>query len=316
MIKTSDKNIATRKAFGEALVELGRQNESIAALSADVTSSVAVDGFAKAFPDRFVQVGIAEQNLITIAGGMAISGLIPFACAYSMFITARPWDQIRNVICYSNLNVKIVGSHSGVNVGPDGATHQSLEDIAILRVIPHMTVIVPCDAVETKKAVFAAAAHKGPVFLRLTRSPLPIITTEDTPFSIGKAVCLREGSDVAIFATGTQVYESLCAAEKLSSEGIKAGVYNVSTIKPLDAETITRAAKQCGCVVTAEDHQKQGGLGGAVAELLAATYPVPQEFVGVHDCFGESGENDELMVCFALKDQYIVEAAKKAIKRK
>lgn len=316
MVQTYGKNIATRRGFGEALVEVGRSNNKVVALSADVMTSVSTDGFAKEFPDRFVQIGIAEQNLITVAAGMALSGLIPFACAYSMFITARPWDQIRNIVCYANLNVKIIGSHSGVNVGPDGATHQSLEDIAIMRVLPRMTVLVPCDAIETKKAVVAAAKHKGPVFIRLTRCPVPTVTTDTTPFSIGSMLCLREGRDVAIFTCGMQVYESLLAAEELLKEGISAGVYNVHTIKPLDRKSILQAAEKCGCVVTAEDHQKFGGLGGAISEVLTSECPVPQEFVGVQDCFGESGEPDKLKVCFSLNESCITAAAKKAIQRK
>lgn len=316
MSKETGKKISTRKAFGEAIVEQGKVNKKIAVLSADVMGSVAVGAFAKAYPDRFVQVGIAEQNLITVAAGMAISGLIPFACAYSMFITGRPWEQIRNIVCYSDLNVKIVGSHSGVNVGPDGATHQSLEDIALLRVIPRMTVVVPCDAVETKKLIAAAAAHIGPLFIRLTRCPVPVLTHDDTPFAIGKALKMRDGKDAAIFACGTEVYEALCAAEKLERAGIHVSVYNVHTIKPLDEELLCQAARECGCVVTAEDHQRSAGLGGAVAELLAARVPVPMEFVGIQDCFGESGEPEELMHCFMLHETHIAEAVKKAIKRK
>ncbi len=316
MVKTYGKKIPTRRSFGDTLVEIGKVNKKIVVLSADVMGSVSVDAFAREFPGRFVQVGIAEQNLITVAAGMAMSGLVPFASAYSMFITGRPWDQIRNTVCYADLNVKIVGSHSGMNVGPDGATHQSLEEIALMRVIPRMTVLVPCDAVETGKAVRAAAGHRGPVFIRLTRCPLPVITTAETPFSIGKIVCLREGSDVAIFACGTEVYEALLAADRLSGEGIDAAVYNVHTVKPLDSETVSAAARQCGCVVTAEDHQVAGGLGGAIAEALTAHYPVPQEFVGIRDSFGESGEPEELMTECSLCGNAIAAAAKKAVQRK
>ncbi|MFH1380511.1 MAG: transketolase C-terminal domain-containing protein [bacterium] len=316
MFETKGKKIATRQGFGEGLFALGKVNKKVVALSADVTGSVSISSFAAEFPERFVQVGIAEQNLITIAGGMALSGLIPFACAYSMFITGRPWDQIRNAVCYSDLNVKIAGSHSGTNVGPDGATHQSLEDIAIMRVIPNMTVLVPCDAIEARKAAFAAAEHRGPVFIRLSRTAMPLITNETSPFIIGKANCMKEGSDAAIIACGTEILESLKAAETLSKEGIQAGVYNMHTIKPLDKEAIINAAKQCGCVVTAEDHQKAGGLGSAVAEVLTAEYPVPQEMVGIDDCFGESGDCDELIKCYSIAENHICAAVKKAIQRK
>lgn len=316
MVKTQGKKIATRQGFGEGLLALGKVNKKVAALSADVTGSVSIGQFAKEFPERFVQVGIAEQNLITVAAGMAISGLIPFACAYSMFITGRPWDQIRNTVCYSDLNVKIVGSHSGTNVGPDGATHQSLEDIAIMRVIPRMIVLVPCDAIEARKAAFAAANHQGPVFIRLSRTPMPVITSEDTPFVIGKINIVKDGSNVAVFACGTEVFEALKAADRLADNGINASVYNVHTIKPLDKDLIVKAAKECGCVVTVEDHQKAGGLGSAVAEVLAENYPVPHEFVGINDCFGESGSCDELMQCFSITENDIYAAAKKAIQRK
>lgn len=309
-------NKATRFGFGEGLVELGKKNDKIFVLGADTVSSVAINGFQKEFPDRFANVGIAETNLLGMAAGLAVAGFVPFVSTYGVFASGRPWEQIRTTICYSNLNVKIGGSHSGLMVGPDGATHQALEEISIMRCLPNMTVLVPCDLVETKKATIAAADYNGPVYIRYGRENVPIITEDKTPFEIGKAVKMREGSDVCIMACGSMVYESLMAAELLEKEGIKARVLNIHTIKPIDKQAIIDAAKDCGAIVTAEEHQIFGGFGSAVAEVVVANSPVPMEFVGVNDTFGESGKPADLIVKYGLKDINIVEAVKKVLKRK
>ncbi|MBQ2219162.1 MAG: transketolase family protein [Elusimicrobia bacterium] len=309
-------NKATRFGFGEGLVELGKKNDKIFVLGADTVSSVAINGFQKEFPERFANVGIAETNLLGMAAGLAVAGFVPFVSTYGVFASGRPWEQIRTTICYSNLNVKIGGSHSGLMVGPDGATHQALEEISIMRCLPHMTVLVPCDLVETKKATIAAADYNGPVYIRYGRENVPIITEDKTPFEIGKAIKMREGSDVCIMACGSMVYESLMAAELLEKEGIKARVLNIHTIKPIDKQAIIDAAKECGAIVTAEEHQIFGGFGSAVAEVVVANSPVPMEFVGVNDTFGESGKPADLIVKYGLKDVNIVEAVKKVLKRK
>ena len=307
---------ATRFGFGEGLVELGKKNDKIFVLGADTVSSVAINGFQKEFPDRFANVGIAETNLLGMAAGLAVAGFVPFVSTYGVFASGRPWEQIRTTICYSNLNVKIGGSHSGLMVGPDGATHQALEEISIMRCLPHMTVLVPCDFVETKKATIAAADYNGPVYIRYGRENVPIITEDKTPFEIGKAVKMKEGNDVCIMACGSMVYESLMAAELLEKEGIKARVLNIHTIKPIDKQAIIDAAKECGAIVTAEEHQIFGGFGSAVAEVVVSNSPVPMEFVGVNDTFGESGKPADLIVKYGLKDVNIVEAVKKVLKRK
>ena len=307
---------ATRFGFGEGLVELGKKNDKIFVLGADTVSSVAINGFQKEFPDRFANVGIAETNLLGMAAGLAVAGFVPFVSTYGVFASGRPWEQIRTTICYSNLNVKIGGSHSGLMVGPDGATHQALEEISIMRCLPHMTVLVPCDLIETKKATIAAADYNGPVYIRYGRENVPIITEDKTPFEIGKAIKMKEGNDVCIMACGSMVYESLMAAELLEKEGIKARVLNIHTIKPIDKQAIIDAAKECGAIVTAEEHQIFGGFGSAVAEVVVANSPVPMEFVGVNDTFGESGKPADLIVKYGLKDVNIVEAVKKVLKRK
>jgi len=307
---------ATRYGFGEALIELGERDPKIFVLGADTAASVAIDGFQKKFPDRFLNVGIAETNLIGMAAGLAVAGFIPFAATYGVFAAGRPWEQIRTTVCYSNLNVKIGGSHSGLMVGPDGATHQALEEIAIMRCLPKMTVISPCDLVETKKATMASAYIDGPVYIRYGRENIPIITKQETPFEVGKANVVREGKDVAIFATGTMVYEALMAADILESKGIKARVINIHTIKPIDEKAIIDAAKECGAIVTAEEHQIFAGFGSAVAEVIVRNCPVPMEFVGVNDTFGESGEPMDLMIKYGLKDVNIVKAVEKVLKRK
>jgi transketolase len=310
-------NKATRFGFGDGLIELGKENKKIFVLGADTISSVAVNGFKEMFPDRFLNVGIAETNLLGIAAGLAVAGFIPFVSTYGVFASGRAWEQIRTSICYSNLNVKIGGSHSGLMVGPDGATHQALEEIAIMRCLPRMKVIAPCDLVETKKAVIASAYLDGPVYIRYGREDTPIFTNNSSFFEIGKANILRDGDDVAIIACGTMVYEALVAADFLDQKkGIRARVVNVHTIKPIDEETIIGAARDCGAVVTAEEHQLYGGFGSAVAEVLVKNFPVPVEMIGVNDKFGESGEAKALMIKYGLKDINIVNAVSKILKRK
>jgi transketolase len=309
-------NKATRFGFGEGLIELGRKNDKVFVLGADTVSSVAINGFQKEFPERFANVGIAEVNLLGVAAGLAVAGFVPFVSTYGVFASGRPWEQIRTTICYSNLNVKIGGSHSGLMVGPDGATHQALEEISIMRCLPNMTVLVPCDLIETKKATIAAAEYNGPVYIRYGRENIPIITEEKTEFEIGKAIKMREGKDVCIMACGSMVYEALMAAEILEKEGIKARVLNIHTIKPIDKQAIINAAKDCGAIVTAEEHQIFGGFGSAVAEVVVANCPVPIEFVGINDTFGESGKPADLIIKYGLKDINIAEAVKKVLKRK
>lgn len=309
-------NKPTRQGYSDALLELGAKNPKVVALGADTACSVLVHNFQKKFPDRFYQVGIAEQNMIGIAAGLAVAGMVPFATTYSMFAAGRPWEQIRNTVAYSNLNVKIGGSHGGISVGPDGATHQALEEIAIMRVIPRMTVVVPSDVVETKKATLAIGEMQGPAFIRFGREAMPVFTKEDSPFKLGRAEVLRDGKDVALLACGAMVYESLMAAELLEKKGISARVVNIHTIKPIDEQAIIKAAKECGCIVTAEEHQVTGGFGSAVAEVVVKNSPVPMEMIGVFDRFGESGNTPELFAAYKLKDVNIAAAAEKALKRK
>ena len=309
-------NKATRFGFGEGLVELGKKDDKIFALGADTVSSVAMDGFQREFPERFVNVGIAETNLLGVAAGLSIVGFIPFVSTYGVFASGRPWEQIRTTICYSKLNVKIGGSHSGLMVGPDGATHQALEEISIMRCLPNMTVLVPCDLIETKKATIVAAYYNGPVYIRYGRESIPIITEDKTPFEIGKAIKMKDGKDVCIMACGSMVYEALMAAEILEKENIKARVLNIHTIKPMDKQAIIEATKDCGAIVTVEEHQIFGGFGSAVAEVVVSNNPVPMEFVGIKDTFGESGKPADLIAKYGLKDINIVEAVRKVLKRK
>ena len=310
------EQIPTRFGYGEGLVIVGRENSNIVALCADLTDSTRTSVFKKEFPDRFVEVGIGEQNMASLASGMAAVGKIPFISSYAMFSPGRNWEQIRTTICYNNQNVKIAGAHSGVSVGPDGATHQAIEDIAITRVIPNMVVLAPCDAIEAKKATIAAARYKGPVYIRFTREKTPVMTTEDTPFEISQAEIYRNGKDVTIIACGPLVYEALKAAEELTKEGIEAEVLNNHTVKPMDKETILKSVKKTGCVVTIEEHQAAGGMGSAVSEILSQNYPVPMEIIGVKDRFGESGEPNELLEKFGLTAKNIIVAARKVLKRK
>lgn len=309
-------NNDTRSGFGDGLLEAGRNNPDIVALCSDLTDSVKMGGFKKEFPERFFQTGIAEANMIGIASGLAISGKIPYASSFSAFATGRVYDQIRQSVAYSDANVKICGSHAGVTLGEDGATHQILEDIGLMRMMPNMVVINPCDYNQTKQATIAIANYKGPVYLRFGRPKVPIFIPEETPFEIGKALMLNEGKDVTIIATGHLVWEAIQAAEKLEGMGIDAEVINIHTIKPLDTEAIIKSVEKTGCVVSCEEHQFNGGLNDAVSQLLSRSMPRPIEYIGVEDSFGESGTPEELMVKYKLKSDNIVEAAKKAISRK
>jgi transketolase len=306
-----------RMGFGRGLLEAAHKDASIVALCADLTASTKMDEFAKSYPERFVEVGVAEQNLVTVAAGMALAGKIPFVSSYAAFSPGRNWEQIRTTICLNQVGVKIVGSHAGVSVGPDGATHQMLEDIALMRVLPHMTVVAPADALEAEKATKALAGHAGPAYIRLAREKSPVITTDRSPFSLSKAQVLRHGTDVTIVACGTMVYQSLMAAEALAEKyGIEAEVINAAVIKPLDTITITASARKTGAVLTAEEGQVAGGLGGAVAEALADQYPVPMKRVGMLDRFGESGTPDELLEHFGLTAPHIAAQARELIVRK
>ncbi|MDI3480569.1 MAG: transketolase [Tepidanaerobacteraceae bacterium] len=300
--------IATREAYGQALAELGEEIKDIVVLDADLSKSTKTSVFAKKYPERFFNMGIAEQNLMGTAAGFATCGKIPFASTFAVFAAGRAFEQIRNSICYPNLNVKIAATHAGITVGEDGATHQSVEDIALMRSIPHMIVINPADAEEAKQAVRAAAMHKGPVYLRFGRHPVETIFDNNYKFEIGKGVILKEGKDVAIIATGTMVGEALKAAELLSKKGIEAMVVNISTIKPIDKEIIIKAA-ECGAIVTAEEHNIIGGLGSAVAEVLAEARPTPMKRIGIADEFGQSGKPEELLKLYHLTADDIAKAA-------
>ena len=308
--------LPTRDGFGRGLVEAGEKDERVVVLCADLSESTRSQWFQQKFPDRFIELGVAEQNMATVASGLANYGKIPFISSYATFSPGRNNEQIRTTICINNVPVKIAGAHAGISVGPDGATHQALEDAGLMRMLPNMTVLVPCDAVEARKATLVAAQLPGPVYIRFGREKSAIVTTEDTPFEVGKAQIFREGRDVAIISAGMLVYNALLAAEELSKEGIEAMVINSPSLKPFDVETVMEAAKKTGAVVSVEEHQIVGGLGSAVAETLAQRYPVPQEFVGVNDRFGESGEPDELLEAFGMGVGSIVEAVKKVISRK
>ncbi len=309
-------NKDTRSGFGDGLTELGRTNEDVVALCADLTGSLKMNQFKDENPERFFQVGIAEANMIGIAAGMTIGGKIPYTGTFANFSTSRVYDQIRQSIAYSDKNVKICASHAGLTLGEDGATHQVLEDIGMMKMLPGMTVINPCDYNQTKAATIAIAKHHGPVYLRFGRPKVPIFIPEDQPFEIGKALPLTEGKDVTIFATGHLVWKSLEAAKELEAEGISVEVINIHTIKPLDINAIIESAKKTGAVVSAEEHQIAGGLGESIANVLATSQPTPMEFVAVNDSFGESGTPDELMTKYGLDTVNIVAAAKKAIQRK
>lgn len=306
----------TRSGFGAGLLELGRKDPRVVALCADLTGSLKMDAFAKEFPDRFFQTGIAEANMMGIAAGMTIGGKIPFTGTFANFSTGRVYDQIRQSIAYSEKNVKICASHAGLTLGEDGATHQILEDIGMMRMLPGMVVINPCDFNQTKAATIAIAAHTGPVYLRFGRPSVPNFTPADQIFEIGKALLLNEGTDVTILATGHLVWKAIEAGERLAEAGISAEIINIHTIKPIDAAAIVRSVKKTGCVVTAEEHNIFGGLGEAVSQVLTSLFPAPQEFVAVQDSFGESGTPEQLMVKYGLDTDHIVGAVEKVMQRK
>lgn len=307
---------ATRFGYSEALLKLGETDPSVVVLDADLSKSTTTNTFHKKFPNRAYNIGIAEQNMLGIAAGLSIAGKTPYVSTYGVFVSGRAYDQIRTTICYTNLNVKIGGAHGGISVGPDGATHQALEEIGLMRSLPNMTVIVPCDYHETYKATLASATIPGPVYIRFGREAIPIITSPETPFEFGKGALLKDGNDVAIVACGSMVYESLVAAEELEKEGIHARVINIHTVKPIDEEIILQAAEETGAIVTAEEHQIMAGFGSAVAEVIVQHHSVPMEMVGIEDTFGESGTPDELMVAYGLTHDAIIRKVKKVIQRK
>ncbi|MBI1798447.1 MAG: transketolase family protein [Candidatus Eisenbacteria bacterium] len=306
----------TREGFGRALVALGEQDPRIVVLVGDLSESTMVHFFAEKFPERFIQVGVAEQNMCGIAAGLAAMGKIPFFSTYGAFASCRAADQIRVTVAYTNLNVKIAGAHGGISVGPDGATHQAMEEISIIRSIPNMSMIVPCDYWETYKATLAAAKHVGPVYIRFGREDVPVVTGEHTPFAFGRGEVFAEGRDLTLIACGVMVYEALRARETLATLGISARVVDLHTVKPIDRELIARSARETGAIVTAEEHQVNGGLGGAVAEVVVQQSPVPMELVAVQDRFGQSGKPAELMDAFGLRAKDIVVAAQKVMERK
>ncbi len=306
----------TRSGFGAGIAELGKSNPSVIALTADLAGSLKLDAFIKENPERFIQCGIAEANMIGVSAGLTIGGHIPFATTFANFATGRVYDQIRQSVAYSNKNVKICASHAGLTLGEDGATHQILEDLGMMKMLPNMTVINPCDYNQTKAATLAIAEHLGPVYLRFGRPVIPVFTPADQKFEIGKAWTVNEGTDVSIFCTGHLVWEAIKAGEILSEQGIEADIINIHTIKPLDEEAILKSVKKTGCAVSAEEHMINGGLGDSVAQVLARYYPGPLEYVGVHDTFGESATPDQLMKKYGLTADKIVEQVKKAIARK
>ncbi len=306
----------TRSGFGAGLLELGRTNPNVVGLCADLTGSLKMDAFQKEFPDRFFQVGIAEANMMGIAAGLTIGGKIPFTGTFANFSTGRVYDQIRQSIAYAGKNVKICASHAGLTLGEDGATHQILEDIGLMRMLPGMTVIVPCDYNQTKQATIAIGAHEGPVYLRFGRPKWPVFIPADMPFEIGKAQRLIEGSDVSIFACGHLVWRALQASEELSKLGVSAEVINMHTIKPMDVDAVLASIGKTGCAVTCEEHNRFGGLGDAIAQVLAVHKPAPQEYVAVNDSFGESGTPDQLLKKYGLDAPDIVKAVQRVLTRK
>lgn len=322
------EQIPIRKGFGEGLLAVAEKDERVVGLCADLTDSTKMDLFKKKFPERFIEIGVAEQNLASVASGLAGAGKIPFISSYAVFSPGRNWEQIRTTICYNNVPVKIAGSHAGVSVGPDGGSHQALEDIAITRVLPRMTVLTPCDAIEAKKATIEAIKIDGPVYIRLAREATPIITTEETPFEIGEAQIFyssqltlksdfNEGKiDVGIIAIGALVFEAMRTAQELEKEGISVSVMNLGTVKPIDEKAVIDLAKEAGAIVTVEEHQIMGGMGSAVAEVLSVNFPIPIEFVGIKDVFGQSGTPDELLSHYSLKSKNIREAVMNVLKRK
>ncbi len=308
--------VPMRDGYGKALLKLAETNDKVMVLDADVAKSTRTNWIRDKYPEKFLDIGISEQDMVGTAAGFALAGMIPFATTYCVFLAGRAWDQIRTTVCYNKLNVKLAGAHAGISVGPDGATHQSLEDVALMRVLPNMRVVVPCDALETEKATLAVAAVEGPCFIRFGREAVPTITDENTPFTLGVANVLREGDDAVVFANGAMVYEALEAAKTLSAEGVEISVVNMHTVKPLDGDCVSKMVAKTGAVVTAEEHQVTGGLGGAVAEYMALHCPAPLEMVAVQDSFGESGKPAELMEKYGLTAGHIVAAVRKAISRK
>ncbi len=311
---TERKSIATRDAYGEALLELGRKRKDVVVLDADLSGSTKTGKFAKAFPDRFFNLGVSEQDLIGTSGGLSLAGKLPFASTFAVFETGRAWEQIRQTVCYSNLNVKLVATHSGITVGEDGASHQAVEDIALMRVLPHMTVIVPSDANETKQVIYAIAEYKGPVYVRLGRSKVPVIMPDDFKFQIGQAHVFSTGKDANIVAAGITVSMALEAAETLRHEGIDVGVINMSTIKPLDTEILLKIAKISKRIVTAEEHSIIGGLGSSVTEFLSECYPTKVTRIGIKDVFGCSGTSKELLKFYGITPGDIGNAVKESLK--
>jgi transketolase len=306
----------TRDGYGLGVVEAAKLDPRVVVMCADLTESTRNMDFKKLFPDRFIQVGVHEQFLVAGAAGLALAGKIPFITSYAMFCPGRAWEQVRTNVCLNDTNVKIIGSHAGVSVGPDGATHQAVEDIAIMRPIPNIVIIAPCDAIEAKKATLAIAKYEGPCYVRFAREKSPVFTTDETPFEIGKAITLRDGKDVAIVSCGPLTHNALKAAEELAADGLDVMVVNSHTIKPLDEAAVLAAAEKCGAVVTVEEHQITGGLGGAVAEYLAKVRPTPIEFVGVPNVFGESGDPMQLVEHFGMGVSHIKDAVKRAAARK
>lgn len=318
---TDVEQVPIRKGFGEGLLRAGDMNKDVVGLCADLTESTQMHLFRNKYPDRFIEIGIAEQNLASVASGMAAMGKIPFITSYAMFSPGRNWEQIRTTICYNDRPVKIAGSHAGISVGPDGGTHQAIEDLAITRVIPNMVVISPCDVHEARKATIACAQTPYPTYIRLAREKTPVITTEETPFEIGKAQLVFEPKDkqraeIGIIATGALLHKALKVASQLESQGKKVKVMNLATIKPLDEDAVWRLAHEAGAIVTVEEHQIAGGMGSAIAECLARHYPVPMEFVGVKDLFGQSGTPDQLIEHYGMGEKHIMEAVKKVLLRK
>jgi len=303
------EKIPMRDGYGKGLLKLAEKDKRIIVLDADVAMSTRTNWIRDKYPEQFIDMGISEQDMVGTAAGLALGEMIPFASTYGVFLAGRAWDQIRTTVCYNNLNVKLGGAHGGISVGPDGATHQALEDVALMRVLPNMTVIVPCDAVETEKATIAMAEMEGPCFVRFGREAVPVITDESSVFEIGKANIVREGDDVTLFANGAMVYEGLKAAELLAEKGLQLKVVNLHTVKPLDTNTVICCARQTGAVVTAEEHQSHGGMGSSVAECISQNFPVPVKIIGMEDTFGESGQPQELMEKYGLTAEAIGEAA-------
>lgn len=310
------EQIPTRNGYGEGLLELGEVNEDVVVLTGDLAESTRVLEFSKKYPERFIECGVAEQNMMGIAAGLALMGKIPFVSSYATFSPGRNWDQLRVSVCYSKANVKIAGAHTGISVGPDGATHQALEDIALTRVLPNLTVVVPCDYLETKKVTVAASQIEGPVYFRFGREKTPVMTTMNTPFTIGKAQVFKTGDDVVIIGCGPVLYNALLAAAELEKEGISCMVVNNHTIKPMDIDTIVKSAAHCGAVVTLEEHQTMAGCGSAVCEVLARHHPVPVELVGMPDTFGESGQPLELIEKYGMGVESVKQAVRTVLKRK